>query len=57
MCGYKEAEDSDDNGRSGIIEKLSVVDTPVLIFDFDPNAVLLGYPRYLGRIERLHQHR
>ena len=42
--GWKEVEDSDDNGECCIIEKSSNGDMQVFAFDLDPDAILLGYP-------------
>ena len=50
--------DSDENGKRGIVEKSSIGDMLEVVFDFDSDAILLGYPRYAENIERLHwQHR
>ena len=56
MCGQKEVEDSEDNGECCMIEKSSNGDMHVFAFDFDSNAILLGYPRYAEHTERLHRH-
>ena len=40
----------------GIAEKPSNEDMFVVAFDFDSNAILLGYPRNAEHTERLHRH-
>ena len=46
MRGQKEVEDSDENDKRGIVEKSSNGDMLEIAFDFDLDAILLGYPRY-----------
>ena len=56
MRGQKEVEDSDENDKRGIVEKSLNGDMHVFTFDFDLDAILLGYPRYAEHTERLHRH-
>ena len=56
MCSEKEAEDSEDKGECCMIEKSSNGNMDVFSFDFDSDAILLGYPRYAGHTEPLHRH-
>ena len=49
-------EDSRENDRSDIDEKSLTLDMLEVAFDFDFDVILLGYPRYAGRTERLHRH-
>ena len=56
MRGQKGDEDSDENDKRGIVEKLSNGDMLKIAFDFDLDAILLGYPRYAEHTEQLHQH-
>ena len=39
-----------------LIEKSSIFDMLVVAFDFDSDAILLGYPRYAEHTKRLHRH-
>ena len=50
-------EDSRENDRSEFDEKSSILDVLVSAFDFDLDAILLGYPRYAELTERLYRHR
>ena len=49
-------EDSRENDRSNVDDESSILDVLVSAFDFDLDAILLGYPRYVEHIERLHRH-
>ena len=44
-CSKIEIEDSRGNDRSDIDEKSSILDILEIAFDFDLDAVILGYPR------------
>ena len=54
--GWKEVEDSDENVKKDIVERSSNGDMLEVAFDFDSDAILLGYPRYVEHTERLHRH-
>ena len=56
ICGWKEVEGSEDNGECCMIEKFSNGHMHVFAFDFDSDAIVLGYPRYAEHAERLLQH-
>ena len=49
-------EDSRENDRSDIDDESSILDVLASAFDFDLDAILLGYPRYAEHTERLHRH-
>ena len=49
-------ENSDENGKRDSVDKLSNGDMLEVTFDFDSDAILLGYPRYAEHTERLHRH-
>ena len=45
-CGNIEMEDSRENDKTDIGEKSQIIDESVFAFAFNPDANLLGYPRY-----------
>ena len=49
-------EDSRENDRSNIDDESSILDVLVSAFDFDSDAILLGYPTYAEHTERSHRH-
>ena len=49
-------ENENENDKKGIVEKSSNGDMLEVAFDFDSDAILLGYPRYAEHTERLHRH-
>ena len=55
-CSKIEAEDLRENDRSDVDEKSSILDMLEVAFDFDSDAILLGYPRYAEHTKRLHRH-
>ena len=49
-------KDSRENDRSDIVKKSSILDMLDVAFDFDSEAILLGYLRYAEHNERLYRH-
>lgn len=49
-CGKVELEDSRENHRTD--SDKSSVDMPIFAFDFDPDAILLGYSGYVDNTGR-----
>ena len=56
MCGEVKIEDSRKNDKTDIDEKSPIIDVSVFAFDFDSDAIFLGYPRYAEHTERLHRY-
>ena len=54
--GWKEVEDSNENDKRGIVDKSSNRDMLESAFNFDSDAILLGYRTYAGHTERLYRH-
>ena len=54
--GWKEVEDSDENVKKDTVERSSNGEKLEVAFNFDSDAILLGYPRYAEHTERLHRH-
>ena len=49
-------QNSREEDKTNNEENSSIVDLPVLDFEFDLGAILLGYPRCAEHTERLHWH-
>ena len=52
MHGQKEVENFKDNGECCMVEKQSSTDMHMFAFDFDSDAILLGYSRYAEHTKR-----
>ena len=55
VCGKIEMKGLYENYRSDIDNKSSIPDMLVFTFDFGPQIILLGYPRYAEYTELLHR--
>ena len=56
MCDEVKVEDFRENDKTDIDEKSPIIDMLEVAFDFDSDAIPLGYPRYAEYTKRLHRH-
>ena len=56
VCCKIKFEDSCESGRIHIDEKSLDIDMLMIAFDFDSDAILLGYQRYREHTERSHRY-